>query len=1062
VKLEKLYITGFGALRELEFPEIGPGLNIIEGANEAGKTTLLEFVRALFFGFAPRDKSNDDARRYEPAQGGAHGGWAILQNRHGEKWRIERTGGRHSAGNCTVEMPDGQSAQSLEAILGYTDRALYEQVFAFSLDELNDLSRSAEQMEKRVYAAASGSLGYSLLDALEKSRKHYGDIYLKKGSKQPLNATLAQYRKLQEEVKQLSGQIEIYNNDRAALLAQEQQTKNLTEQVAQAEQTLQTAQIHAKSWESWVRLSALRAGLNALPEQAQFFAEAPRQMEDWRAVRKQCDEKLQEIQQRLESNRKNLEENIPDNPLLENALRITQLKDQLAVYESAARQLPVLQTRLESSRKSITAQLDQLGLKGDEIVLSRIDVSLAARQYIQQFKDHLENSRAALEAAIQKEAATAAQAEHLQKNIQQLCEKIEHDFPQQPPAAEQLEERQKALRQADALLRQTAEAQTRGDFARERLDALQQRNEEEPLKVLLSSWWSLAFAAAALGALLLLRATPPAAILCALLFLLCAGAIVWISRAQQANLKTAKEASERRARQLSEEMNRLREEAEHHTASADKARDDLQKIGQHFGWTLTSRDDWENVADLLQQNRDAHLRYENALDNINLRENDLKQLLELQQIQKEETAARKSTFNDVEKQWNDWLQQQHHLPVGLQPQNALAFLDHAGNARRDIAARDELRQELESLEKQRAQFVENAHLLWEKLQREIPPETDLPAGVRGLWEALDEQKKLQIKREGLLKERQDLQDDETVQSNRLNDAETEIARLLERTDSCDENDFAQKSRDAHQRNDLREKCEAELRILDTHSAPGAARFELEKSLAQLDAMQVQNNLAAARENYSSLHEKLLEAKENLGALNNKVRQLEENETHLTSLLRQLEEQKTAIADLTGEWAVARLTNTLLEYTRARFEKERQPAVIKRAGELMSDVTAGRYQAVIALNGLDKVELDSGERGRKSLSRWSRGTREQFYLALRLAFIENYCSAEHLEPLPVIMDDVLVHADGYHRLAAAGAMIAAFAEKYQVLYFTCRPGDAEVLCAAAPAARRFRLEAGKVV
>jgi uncharacterized protein YhaN len=152
----------------------------------------------------------------------------------------------------------------------------------------------------------------------------------------------------------------------------------------------------------------------------------------------------------------------------------------------------------------------------------------------------------------------------------------------------------------------------------------------------------------------------------------------------------------------------------------------------------------------------------------------------------------------------------------------------------------------------------------------------------------------------------------------------------------------------------------------------------------------------------------------------------------------------------------------LDCTRQRFEQERQPAVIKRAGELISGVTAGRYQSVFATKGLNAVELNEGELGRKPLSHWSRGTKEQFYLAMRLAFIEDYCSQEHLEPLPVVMDDVLVHSDGYQRLETASAMIAAFAEKYQVLYFTCRPGDAKVLSQVAPAARRLRLERGKII
>src|SRR5690606_13011985 len=130
----------------------------------------------------------------------------------------------------------------------------------------------------------------------------------------------------------------------------------------------------------------------------------------------------------------------------------------------------------------------------------------------------------------------------------------------------------------------------------------------------------------------------------------------------------------------------------------------------------------------------------------------------LQQTQRQELAARKSTFEVQENQWNEWLQN-HHLPVGLQTQNAIAFLDHIQNVRRDVWHGDDLQQELQSLETQRVQFQENARVLWEKLQRQMPPEDDVPAGVRGVWEALEEQKKLQIAREGLLKEQQNLHDD---------------------------------------------------------------------------------------------------------------------------------------------------------------------------------------------------------------------------------------------------------------------------------------------------------------
>lgn len=111
------------------------------------------------------------------------------------------------------------------------------------------------------------------------------------------------------------------------------------------------------------------------------------------------------------------------------------------------------------------------------------------------------------------------------------------------------------------------------------------------------------------------------------------------------------------------------------------------------------------------------------------------------------------------------------------------------------------------------------------------------------------------------------------------------------------------------------------------------------------------------------------------------------------------------------------------------------------------------------DGLSAIRLNEGEGAAKEIELWSRGTREQFYLALRLAFIEDYCRSDNTEPLPVVMDDVLVHADGYSRLRAASELIGEFARNHQVLYFTCRPDDAEILCRAAPVAKHYRLQDG---
>jgi uncharacterized protein YhaN len=63
---------------------------------------------------------------------------------------------------------------------------------------------------------------------------------------------------------------------------------------------------------------------------------------------------------------------------------------------------------------------------------------------------------------------------------------------------------------------------------------------------------------------------------------------------------------------------------------------------------------------------------------------------------------------------------------------------------------------------------------------------------------------------------------------------------------------------------------------------------------------------------------------------------------------------------------------------------------------------------------------------------SDGTRDQLFLALRLAYIENHCTVN--EPCPVILDDVLMAFDD-NRAAAALKALRELSAKTQVLLFT---------------------------
>jgi uncharacterized protein YhaN len=81
-----LHINRFGHFleRDIEFP--GDGLQIVCGPNEAGKTTLLEFLRGLLFDFPSRTP-------YDFGGSGEMAGVATLELRNGGVVELRRRKG---------------------------------------------------------------------------------------------------------------------------------------------------------------------------------------------------------------------------------------------------------------------------------------------------------------------------------------------------------------------------------------------------------------------------------------------------------------------------------------------------------------------------------------------------------------------------------------------------------------------------------------------------------------------------------------------------------------------------------------------------------------------------------------------------------------------------------------------------------------------------------------------------------------------------------------------------------------------------------------------------------
>jgi uncharacterized protein YhaN len=154
VRIEGWRVDGFGVLSGFEMGGLAPGLTVVLGPNEAGKSTLLDFLRGVLAGFPDARKR---LPRHEPLRGGRHGGAVHLVDGAGRRFTVERHVGERSA---RVLARDGDPATEQAALhlLARVDAAVLRSVFAFGLTELQALGSLAED-EVRDLLFSAGVLG---------------------------------------------------------------------------------------------------------------------------------------------------------------------------------------------------------------------------------------------------------------------------------------------------------------------------------------------------------------------------------------------------------------------------------------------------------------------------------------------------------------------------------------------------------------------------------------------------------------------------------------------------------------------------------------------------------------------------------------------------------------------------------------------------------------------------------------------------------------------------------------------------------------------------------------
>jgi uncharacterized protein YhaN len=137
-----------------------------------------------------------------------------------------------------------------------------------------------------------------------------------------------------------------------------------------------------------------------------------------------------------------------------------------------------------------------------------------------------------------------------------------------------------------------------------------------------------------------------------------------------------------------------------------------------------------------------------------------------------------------------------------------------------------------------------------------------------------------------------------------------------------------------------------------------------------------------------------------------------------------------------EFQKLRLASGILQLAVEQYRQKNEDRLVVRAGELFSQLTCGFYAGLevepMENGGYILVGLRIRDHSRVTLEGMSDGTRDQLFLALRIATLEAFLESN--EPIPFIADDLLIHFDD-RRAIAALQVLGAFSKRTQVLFFT---------------------------
>lgn len=1011
MKIHRIDIDGFGVWTNLTMEGLSGKATLFYGPNEAGKTTLMQFVRTVLYGYNPQRRK----RYFPPVHGGQAGGGLQMSTSSGNfTVRRQLREGEGGEGGVTVQASDGslQSPRQLSVLLEGVDEAIYNNVFAVGLAELMELgSLNDTDAAEQLYNLTAGLDRVSLGDVMRDLEATRYDIAGTDPRKSVIGVLLEKRRKLQSQLDDFAqrgrnwGRLSATRNQLDRDIATQEENLRATQLAARI---LETAQKVRAQWQERRNVEARLSGLGSLrPLPPAAIAQLDKFNEQIVAQQKQHDEYVRA--------RKELHEQAAALPINEgiarNALKIVAMREHEEWIGQLIAHIERLEAEISTLERDVSSAHIDLGMKDPAATKRFLHVTAPAlaavrkpAKVIRREMDRLQKAQKAAEAACEE----ATQIEH---RIKSACD----DF-QEPDLQTAFENQQDLCERLAA----RAELDDKLEDLERKVNELENHNfdllEQQVLPMQNMPWVAGLFA---IGVMLLLAGLLGKALWLSdgtswFLVLLGMGGLLLAIATKTSTEQTVNDQIGNSGRQLDHLRQQLKK--------AHDERDELDALlpegqGSYTGRLKAAQQRLSELEDLMpleSQRQDALAKAEAAE----------KQASESERMLK---AARH--------RWKQGLRTAG-LPENLSPSEVFKLAksgDQITEVRRKLDSRGE-----EITQKRRELSTFGERILILLVEAELEPENASPLDqLKQLVNALEQQEKQMARRQNLRRQAKIAKKNQ-MKANKGIDLlmKRKVAFLakLGAESEAELRELASQHGLAENLRRNRERLSAEIVDAVTGVCPeDTLRTELEddgRLVTERELEDREHRLAAQKDDIQAALKVFYEKRGQLVEQMKQIasdRRLAEAQLELDCIEHQLKQQ-------IEKWQVLASTQWLLSEVRRLYESQRQPATLQGASKYLSDLSGGQYVRIWTPFGERELMIDDNMGTALSVELLSRGTREAVFLALRLALIDAY--AERGANLPVVLDDVLVNFDT-RRAKSTAMVIRDFAARgHQIFFFTC--------------------------